>query len=147
MDVIVHFSESERMQLYFSDTTEKIRTEGDFPKYYFEPGTPVWVADTSKWQLLKGIVTSACFAQGRWRNIRYCYGKYSTVKSDVIFKTKSDALNYLELKFQKELPGQLNNKRVRIVLHVSEAKRKRLQLEWITQVADQMSKAGMFKEY
>jgi hypothetical protein len=126
--------------------SDSVYTESDFPKTYIEPGTPVWIADTKDWKLIRGMVTAVHFAKNWKRHTIYYCGRFSNNSVDVVFKTKRKALNYLEAEFQKKLPGTLNRSRVEIEFQHTEVERKRLQMKRIEHVADSLMKAGHFKQ-
>ncbi len=142
---VTKFQERDRLGLYVSRKDEEEWAQSDFPQNYFEPGTPIWIADAKKWQLIRGMVTGVHFAP-RWkgRMVYYC-GRFSNNEVGTVFKTKKAALNYLEQKFEKTLPGSLDRTRVQTEYQLTEAERERLQLEKIGRVADAMAAAGMFR--
>lgn len=144
IDEIAEFAKKETMNLFPGQEKESKIKPTDFPQHYIDPGTPVWVADTKKWQLIEGMVTEVCYAASLKRKLRYTCGKFVSFSVSEVFRTKKGALNYLEHQFRLLLPGTLDKQRVPIVQQLTEAERKRLQHERFEKIAKQMSEERRF---
>lgn len=112
----------------------------DFPKNYIEPGTPVWVADTDDWQLMKGMVTGVNFSRHHKRHLQYSCGRRNRVDPERVFRTKKGAFRYLEKAFAEKLPGTLDRSRVPVVRQLTEAERQREEYDRISGIAKRMSR-------
>lgn len=107
--------------IFKDDDKEEYWKSSDFPKHYHPPGTPVWVADTEKYQLIQGFVTRVFFAPNWKRKHLYECGSNSNIRADTLFKTKRGALNFLAREFAKNLPGTLDRNQVKIVRQISKS--------------------------
>lgn len=130
------FTESDTMITRMGDRDEKDRrfTASDFPQRYIDLGTPVWIADTKNWRLIRGFVTEVHFAP-RWprKHVYHC-GSHANLRADRVFRTKKGALNCLARAFAAELPGTLDRDRVPIVKQISRAE----EIERKFKMADRM---------
>lgn len=127
VDEVVVFSKSRTLPSFDNPQDEYVR-RSDFPQYYIGLGTPVWIADTKAWQVIRGFVTEVTFAPKWKQSFVYSCGSHHNLQADRVFLTKKRALRCLEGEFEKTLPGTLDPRRVPVVQQVSQTERFKQQL-------------------